>query len=89
MYCVKHDGRLKKNSDLTPNGEKPTNKETLASSTDLLVPNGEHTTINVPKHESSSAGGQDSVKVADFEQKQEHQFYQKVKEQGGEAKGKF
>jgi hypothetical protein len=47
VYCVKKDGRLNKNSDLTLDIEKPTIEKSSASSTDQIVPNNEHVTNSI------------------------------------------
>jgi len=50
---------LSKNPDLTQDKEKPTVEETSASSVAQIVPNGDHTSNNIVKQCSNSAGGQD------------------------------
>ena len=42
VYCVKKDGRLNKNSDLTQDKEKPTVEETSASFIDKIASDIEH-----------------------------------------------
>ena len=63
VYRVKRDGRLTKNSDLTQDKEKLTVEEISASSVDQIVPNGDHTSKDIAEQRSSSAGGQDDLKV--------------------------
>ena len=57
VYRVKKDGRLNKNSDLTQDKEKPTVKETSASSINKIVPDIEHVSNDMAEQQSSSAGG--------------------------------
>ena len=59
VYRVKKDGRLNKNSDLTQDKEKPTVKETSASSINKIVPDIEHISNDMAEQHSSSAGEQD------------------------------
>ena len=47
VYRVRKDGRLNKNSDLTQDKEKPTVKETSASSIDKIAPDVEHISNNM------------------------------------------
>ena len=47
VYCVKKDGRLSKNSDLTQYIEKPTVEETSACSVDQIVPNSDLASNNI------------------------------------------
>ena len=67
VYRVKNDGRLTKNSDLTQDKEKLTVEEISASSVDQIVPNGDHTSKDIAEQRSSSAGGQDDLKVTGSE----------------------
>jgi hypothetical protein len=62
VYCVKKDGRLNKNSDLTLDIEKPTIEKSSASSTDQVVPNNEHVTNSIAEQQSCSVGGNMIVK---------------------------
>ena len=50
---------MNKNLDLTQDKEKPTVKETSASSIDKIVPDLEHVSNDMAEQQSSSAGGQD------------------------------
>ena len=59
VYCVKRDGRLNNNSDLTLNKEKPIVEEQSDSSISKIVPNNDSDSNNVVEKYSSSAGGQD------------------------------
>src|SRR6185312_11077469 len=54
VYRVKKDGRLNKNSDLTQDKEKPTVKETSASSINKIVPDIEHISNDMAEQCSSS-----------------------------------
>ena len=47
VYCVKRDGRLNKNSDLTLDKEKPIVEEQLDSSICKIVPNDDPDSNNV------------------------------------------
>jgi hypothetical protein len=63
VYCVKKDGRLNKNSDLTLDIVNPTIEKSSASSNDQIVPNNKHVANNLAEHQSCSAGGQHDHKV--------------------------
>ena len=47
VYCVKRDGRLNNNSDLTLNKEKPIVEEQSDSSIGKIVPNDDHDSNNI------------------------------------------
>ena len=50
VYCVKRDGRLNNNSDLTLNKEKPIVEEQSDSSIGKIVPNDDHDSNNIVKN---------------------------------------
>ena len=56
VYRVKIDGRLNKNLDLTLGKEKPAVEETSASFVNEVVTNKDHTSNDIAKAQSSSAG---------------------------------
>ena len=47
VYCVKRDGRLNKNSDLTLDKEKPVVEEQSDSSIGKICPNDDHDSNNI------------------------------------------
>ena len=58
----KKDGRLSKNSDLTQRIDKPTIKETSASSIEQIAPDVEYIfSNNIAEQKLSSAVGQDDL----------------------------
>ena len=67
VYYVKKDGRLTKISDLIQDKEKSTVEETSASSIDQIIPNSNPASNNMAKQWSSSAGGQDDLRVTGSE----------------------
>ena len=56
---------MNKNLDLTQDKEKPTVKETSASSIDKIVPDIEYVSNDMAEQQSSSAGGQDKKEKTD------------------------
>ena len=65
VYCVKRDGRLNKNSDLTLGKEKPVVEEQSVNSIDEIILHDDHGSNNIVEQCSNSAGGQDKKKKAD------------------------
>jgi len=57
VYCVKRDGRLNKNSDLTLDKEKPVVEEQSDSSIGKIVPNDDHDSNNIVEQCPILAGG--------------------------------
>ena len=57
VYCVKRDGRLNKNSDLTLDKEKPVVEEQSDSSIGKIWPNDDHDSNNIVEQCLSLAGG--------------------------------